>query len=59
MLALSVGMELSILLFNLALAVVCLSFMLRGMSIREAIRHARTSRADAEAPPAGPTQPLS
>ena len=58
-LALSVGMELAILLFNLALAAVCLSLMLRGMSIREAIRQARTSRADAEAPPAGPTQPLS
>lgn len=58
-LAFSVGMELAILLFNLVLAVVCLSFMLRGMSIREAIRHARTSRADAEASPPGPTRPLS
>ena len=57
-LAFSVGMELAILLFNLALAVVCLSFMLRGMSIRQAIRHARTSRAEAEPPPAGPTQPM-
>lgn len=57
-LAFSVGMELAILLFNLALAVVCLSLMLRGMSIREAIRHARTSRAEAEAPPTGPTQPM-
>jgi uncharacterized protein (TIRG00374 family) len=58
-LAFSIGMELAILLFNLLLAVVCLSFMLRGMSIREAVRHARTSRTEAEAPPDGPTQPLS
>jgi uncharacterized protein (TIRG00374 family) len=57
-LAFSVGMELAILLFNLALAIVCLSLMLRGMSIREAIRHARTSRAQADAS-TGPTQPLS
>lgn len=50
-LALSVGMELSILVFNLALAVVCLRFMLRGMSLREAIRHARAGRAAAEGRP--------
>jgi uncharacterized membrane protein YbhN (UPF0104 family) len=50
-LALSVGMELSILLFNLALAVVCLRFMLRGMSLREAVRHARAGRASAEGTP--------
>ena len=43
-LALSVGMELTILLFNLGLAAVCLRFMLKGMSIREAIRHARDHR---------------
>jgi uncharacterized membrane protein YbhN (UPF0104 family) len=57
-LALSVGMELSILLFNLALAAVCLSIMLRGMSIREAIHHARNSRAAAEAGTTDVTQPL-
>ena len=57
-LAFSVGMELAILLFNLALAAVCLSVMLRGVSIREAIRNARASRAEAEAPPTGPTRPL-
>lgn len=57
-LALSVGMELAILLFNLGLAAICLSMMLKGMSIREAIRHARESRANAKAPPAGPTEPL-
>lgn len=57
-LALSVGMELAILLFNLALAVVCLSFMLHGMSIREAIRHARTSREKAKAAGTDPTHPL-
>ncbi len=57
-LAFSVGMELAILVFNLALAALCLTVMLRGMSIREAIRHARNSRAEAEAP-TGPTQPLS
>jgi len=59
-LALSVGMELAILLFNLGLAAVCLSMMLRGMSMRDAIRHARSSRARAEAGDAGgePTLPL-
>ena len=50
-LALSVGMELSILLFNLALAGVCLRFMFRGMSLREAIRHARANRAAVEGTP--------
>jgi uncharacterized membrane protein YbhN (UPF0104 family) len=50
-LALSVGMELAILLFNLALAVVCLKFMSRGMTLREAIRHARASRAAADGAP--------
>ena len=57
-LALSVGMELAILLFNLALAGVSLSLMLRGMSFRQAIRHARTSRAKAEAADAEPTRPV-
>lgn len=57
-LAFSVGMELAILVFNLGLAAICLSSMLRGMSIREAIRHARTNRADAEATDSEPTRPL-
>ena len=57
-LAFSVGMELAILLFNLALAAVCLSLMLRGMSFREAVRHARNGKANGEPPPTGPTQPL-
>ncbi len=57
-LAFSVGMELTILLFNLSLAALCLSLMLRGMSFREAIRHARTSRTAADADPTEPTQPL-
>ena len=56
-LALSVGMELAILLFNLGLAAICLSVMLRGMSIREAIRHARTSR-KGDPPGEEPTHPL-
>ena len=57
-LAFSVGMELAILLFNLALAAVCLSLMLRGMSIRDAIRHARTSSKAGGPPPDEPTRPL-
>ncbi len=59
-LAFSVGMEISILLFNLTLATICLSVMLRGMSVREAIRHARTSRTRGGPPPPGdePTVPL-
>ena len=55
-LALSVGMELTILLFNLALAAVCLRFMLKGMSLREAIRHAREHRKGV--PDESPTQPF-
>lgn len=58
-LAFSVGMELAILMFNLALAAVCISVMLRGMSFREAIRHARTAQGKGEAPANDPTQPLS
>ena len=57
-LAFSVGMELSILAFNLALAAICLSVMLRGMSIREAIRHARDHRKRGGPPTEEPTQPL-
>lgn len=57
-LAFSVGMELSILAFNLTLAAICLSMMLRGMSIREAIRHARETRKSGGPPAEEPTQPL-
>lgn len=56
-LAMSVGMEVAILVFNLALAAACLSVMLKGMSIREAIRHARVSRGG-NGPGEEPTQPL-
>ena len=58
-LAFSVGMEVAILLFNLALAAVCISVMLKGMSLREAIRHARATRASGGPPGEEPTQPLS
>lgn len=58
-LAFSVGMEVSILIFNLALAAICLSVMLRGMSIREAIRHARNTHKQGGPPPGDePTVPL-
>jgi len=59
-LAMSVGMELTILIFNLLLAIICLSFMLRGMSIREALHHARSSKARAKADEGAtdPTAPL-
>jgi uncharacterized protein (TIRG00374 family) len=57
-LAFSVGMELAILLFNLLLAGACLSVMLRGMSFREAIRHARTAQANGDSAPTEPTRPL-
>jgi uncharacterized protein (TIRG00374 family) len=59
-LALSVGMEAAILGFNLALAAVCISVMLRGTRLRDVVRHARAGRAQEEAghdPPA-PTGPL-
>ena len=57
-LAFSVGMEVSILVFNLALAVICLRLMLKGMSIREAIRHARETREANKRGDVEPTQPM-
>jgi uncharacterized membrane protein YbhN (UPF0104 family) len=55
-LAFSVGMELSILIFNVVLGVVCMALMLGGLRFRRAIREARR-RADAPGgadPPAAP-----
>lgn len=49
-LALSVGMELAILVFNLGLAAICLSGMLRGVKLRDAVRHAKSQRQEAETP---------
>lgn len=57
-LAFSVGMEVAILIFNLTLAVVCLRLMLKGMSLREAIRHARETHAAHKRGDAEPTQPI-
>ncbi len=58
LLAFSVGMELAILLFNIGLAALCLSVMLRGVRLRDAVRHSRASRAEADAASGEPTQPL-
>ncbi len=51
LLAFSVGMEVAILLFNLALGAVCLSRMLKGVKLRDAVRHARDHRQRAESEP--------
>lgn len=55
LLAFSVGMELSILLFNVTLAAICLSVMLKGIRLRDAITHAREHRRQAEAKTPPPT----
>jgi uncharacterized membrane protein YbhN (UPF0104 family) len=54
-LAFSVGMELSILVFNLVLGIVCMALMLGGLRFRRALREAR--RAGAAAGGAGPPAP--
>ncbi len=47
-LAFSIGMEATILAFNLLLSVLCLSVMMRGVRLRDALKHARAERAAAD-----------
>ena len=47
-LAFSIGMEATILMFNLALAVGSLSVMMKGVRLRDALKHARAERAAAD-----------
>lgn len=57
-LAFSIGMELTILAFNLLLAILCLSVMMKGVRLRDALKHARAERAaaDGKAPPPDPAE---
>ncbi len=48
-LAFSIGMELTILAVNLGLAAVCMSFMMKGVRLRDTVKHARAQRAAADA----------
>lgn len=60
-LAFSIGMELTILAVNILLAITCLSLMMKGVRLRDALKHARAERAaaDGKTPPGddsgGPT----
>lgn len=47
-LAFSIGMEATILAFNLLLSVLCLSVMMKGVRLRDALKHARAERAAAD-----------
>jgi uncharacterized membrane protein YbhN (UPF0104 family) len=50
-LAFSAGMELTLLIVNVTLAVVCMALMLRSLHLRRAIAQARADRAREAAPP--------